>query len=191
MDTKKHIREVILKKRNALSVSELEKKSQLICTSILASKEWKKATKVLLYLAYQSEVNLNLLITKGIREQKEIYVPKVIAPQKMEFFKLITLEEASKGYKGILEPSATEENKFIYNVEQMSTLMLLPGVGFDLLGNRLGYGLGFYDRFLEKKEQMIKIGICFELQVVNQLPYNEFDIQMNYICNEKKGIYKI
>ena len=97
----------------------------------------------------------------------------------MFFYKIKSLEELQEGYKGIREPVGDTE-RFDYEMYKESRLLLLmPGVAFDIYGNRLGYGKGFYDRFLADKEvlQTYSIGIGYACQRVELLPVDEYDLK--------------
>jgi 5-formyltetrahydrofolate cyclo-ligase len=97
----------------------------------------------------------------------------------MEFYRINSLEELQAGYRGILEPSG-ETEKFLFRPGNADkTLMLMPGVAFDSYRNRIGYGKGFYDRYLADKEelQLHTIGIGFSCQLVDEIPAQEGDIK--------------
>ena len=117
---------------------------------------------------------------------KKVFVPKIMAcdqngqnVQTMEFFQIFSLEDLKEGYKGIQEPEGNTD-RYVYREEEAKkTLLLMPGVGFDPLRRRLGYGKGFYDRFLEDKEALWtrSIAIGHVCQMAEELPEEERDVK--------------
>ncbi len=97
----------------------------------------------------------------------------------MRFFRVRRLEELKEGYKGILEPSESCEEYIYSEAEAPNTLMLMPGAAFDSYRNRIGYGKGFYDRFLADKEalQLRTIAVGYRCQLVDEIPADHGDIR--------------
>lgn len=108
----------------------------------------------------------------------------------MDFYAIHDLKECAPGYMGIPEPPL-DAAPFVFKEEQKEeVLMILPGLAFDERGKRLGYGGGFYDRFLKEHKLCTKMGIGFEFQCVEKVPGNEQDIDVDMIVTEKrKGEY--
>ena len=99
--------------------------------------------------------------------------------EEMVFYEITSLEELKEGYKGIREPVGNAES-FVYEAyKERRVLLLMPGVAFDIYGNRMGYGKGFYDRFLADKEvlQTYSIGIGYACQRVQEVPVSKQDIK--------------
>ena len=102
----------------------------------------------------------------------------------MEFYQVVSIKQLESGYKGIKEPVVNE--RYLYRFERSEdTLVIVPGVAFDANGYRVGYGKGFYDRFLKDKRQMTVIGLCFSGQLVEEIPHDEHDIKMDKIITEE------
>lgn len=127
----------------------------------------------------------------------------------MEFYRITAWEELKTGYRGISEPEALPERAFSVwltkaekeakaNMERMHLRMLLPGAVFDRNGNRIGYGGGFYDRWLETWEHrgggdtavLEKIGLAYGIQIAKALPTETFDRKVDYIITEEGKIYR-
>ena len=191
---KKEIRKKLLEKRDALSEAEKMRGSLLLTERILGH-QWFYRSEILLgFVNYGSEISTREIIEEALKMGKKVYLPKVEmrkvhsddekeipsqAEWEMKFYRVKSLSELTEGYKGILEPDGTGE-EYIYRAEEAEkALMLMPGVAFDLLRNRIGYGKGFYDRYLAGKEdlQLRTIGVGFQCQMVEEIPAEENDIK--------------
>ena len=119
----------------------------------------------------------NLLITE-LQDGKRVYVPKVEG-QEMRFYRIQSLAELKEGYKGILEPEGNTESYEYAPEEAANCLLLMPGSVFDPLGNRMGYGGGFYDRYLADREalRLRSIAVGFRCQQVESVPVEETDVK--------------
>ncbi len=150
-EKKKQIRRRVLARRDALTSQEQRRATCLITERLLGHQWFYRARSLLCYVSYGSELDTRELIREALRLGKEVYVPKVGEGRRMDFFRVGALEELQPGFHGILEPPDTAR---IYGGEGAErTLMLMPGVAFDLYGNRLGYGGGYYDRYLAAHPQ--------------------------------------
>ena len=147
---KKQIRRMMLARRDALTSQEQQRASCLITERLLGHQWFYRAKNLLCYVSYGSELNTRELIMEALRLGKQVYVPKVGENRRMDFFQISSLEELQPGFHGILEPLNLAH---IYMGGQDQTLMLMPGVAFDMFGNRLGYGGGYYDRYLAAHPQ--------------------------------------
>lgn len=181
MPSKKILRQHIRQKRQSLSQHEVTQYSSEICHRIIASKVYKNAACIGCYIAFQNEVDLTTLIQHAWQNQKTVCIPVVTSDAHMTFH-LYTKETFLKSGKfGIPEP---QHEKLIE--PQQIDLLLVPLVAFDEKGNRLGQGCGFYDRYLEIAPQnTVTIGVGYELQKVNELPIDPWDIRLNKIISEK------
>lgn len=192
MQTKMQIRKEILSKRDALSNEERIIKSRRITDAVLKLDCYQKAASILLFASYKSEVNTFLLAKESIHQGKTVFFPKVTGKE-MEFYKIAAIDELKPGYHGILEPSISEANAY-YGSVTSDTVMIMPGSVFDLYGNRIGYGGGFYDRYLEKLEKanyiIDTIAVGFECQIIENdiLPADVHDKKTDYIVTEKRII---
>jgi len=188
---KVEIREKILKKRLSLSSEEIKDKSHQIFLNLVKTIEFLNSQNIMFYVATRSEVQTEEMIKASLKMGKNIFVPIILsdcinlAPSRLIDFD----KELEKGKKGILEPKKEYHRLFpSENIE----LMILPGIAFDLTGNRIGRGLGYYDNFLKKISPSAKlIALAFEMQIVKKIPAGKDDIPVHKIITEKRIINKI
>ena len=177
---KSHLRESILEKRNLLPQAEILEKSRKIENSLFKLNEFKKSKTIMFFVSFNSEVNTHEMIKKTFGS-KTVVVPK-IAQNAIEPSLIIDFDSLIQSGKfGILEP--IDIMKIAYkNID----LVLVPGIAFDSEGHRLGYGFGYYDKFLRKVPKAAKIGLCFDFQVVDKVPKEEHDVPVDFIVTEKR-----
>jgi len=183
---KSDIRKDILFKRNSLSEFEIINNSKIISIKVIATKEYQTSKCIGAYYPIGSEVKTYDIIKHSIDNKKEGGLPRVIDSTKIEFFKIIedSFEKIkfTKGKYGIFENSMSSTS-----IDQMD-LIIIPGIAFDLQGNRIGYGKGYYDRLLSSRKAKYIIGLAYEAQVINEIPNNDHDIPVNIIITEKRTI---
>lgn len=175
---KNKLRKEILTIRDSLSKKEREKAAILLTERICGHQWFYLSDTILAFVSYGSEIDTTEIIQEALKLGKKVYVPKVEG-EDMHFYRINALSELVEGYKGIQEPSG-ESECFVYNAEAAETvLVLMPGAVFDLNRNRIGYGKGFYDRYLADKPelQLRTIGVCHKCQLVEKLPTEEWDIK--------------
>lgn len=184
---KERIRREILLKRNSLSREELEEKSQRIKEKLFGLKELKTANFILFYVSKGSEVKTLEMIQEIFSKNKRVAVPVTLKERRrLLLSEISTLSELEVGSFGILEPK--EEYRRSIDPETID-LAVVPGVVFDLCGHRLGYGGGYFDRLLSKMK-IASIGLAFEIQIVDKLPYNERDMPVDKIITEERILRK-
>ena len=173
---KKTLRKECIKVRDGLPLEIRERGALLITERILGHQWFYLSDTVLGFSSFGSEIDTTELLQETLRQKKRLFLPKVEG-KVMEFYQVKDLNELKRGYKGILEPSGenTRFQKEEFTPEK--TLLLMPGVAFDLYGNRLGYGGGFYDRFLALYPELHtrSIAIGFAAQRVAEIPVEEWD----------------
>ena len=132
----------------------------------------------MIFASYGSEIDTSEIISEALRTGKRVYLPRVEGLE-MQFYRIYSLEELTEGYRGIPEPDGTSERYLYSENEADHTLMIMPGVAFDPYRHRIGYGKGFYDRFLEGKEALSlrTIAVGFWCQMVEEIPQEEKDIR--------------
>lgn len=178
---KRQIRKRILRERDNLS-AEARKIGDILLTERILGHQWYyRSEYILCYVNYGSEISTREILTEALKAGKKVYVPKVLGDREpeMDFFRIQNLEELATGYKGIPEPSGDTE-KYAYSPDRAErTLMLMPGVAFDPFRNRIGYGKGFYDRFLADREglQLRTIAVGYQCQMLEELPTGDMDIR--------------
>ena len=187
MKLKQNIRKELLKKRNTLTEEQRENYSKLIRESLFLLPEYIHAEIILTYISYQSEVSTYEIISHALKEGKRVFCPKVLKAGIMEFYEITSLKDVVCGYKNIPEPKTS--TVFCQEAETTKVIMLMPLVGFDIQKNRLGYGGGFYDRYISKCTHLEKIALAFECQKHEMLlPFEETDRKPDYIITEQ-GMY--
>lgn len=186
MKTKKELRKEILQLRDTLTIEERIEKSHRIAEQICQMREFIEVDKVLLFASYKSEVDTSLIFETAQGLSKDIYYPKVIGKE-MEFYQVQKKEDLIEGYRGICEPEAMSEKQFVPKEEEQ-IFILMPGAVFDVDGNRIGYGGGYYDKFLKRIETFCfyKVGIGFACQVIEieEFPKEEHDVTLDVLVTE-------
>lgn len=185
-NTKENLRNNILQKRNMLTDSEIIIKSKKITNTILKMNEFKESEFILFYISYASEVNTHELIKQCLLKGKKIVVPVVIySENKLILSELNSWNHLEKGAYNILEPkSEFLKEAYIESID----LMFIPGIVFDIFGNRIGHGKGYYDRLLTSTNKALCIGLAYELQIVENVPVEAHDIKVDRIITEKRVI---
>lgn len=164
--------------RNNLSQEEVSTKSKKICSSLLKLLQSYDYENIFIYNSFKNEVSTKELI-QNLYKKKNVFLPKV-ENDKMIAIQLKENTILQKNSFGIEEPfgSPTDINNFI---------CIMPLLAVDEKGNRLGFGKGYYDKFLQDK-QCIKIGLCYDFQIIKSIPCMEHDIPLDLIISEKRII---
>ena len=201
---KNELRKQILQMRDQLPSEARQVWSKMIVDKVISCEQYKGADKVLLFASYRSEVVTDAIMTDALLHGKKVYFPKIEFNEKtnyeeMEFYRVFSEEDLAEGYKGIREPRANVAYRFDMSSDELEVqnanaareeehvLMILPGAVFDLDGNRIGYGGGFYDRYLQRYEVKIcKMAVAFECQLVEtgKIPKDDHDKKVDYIITE-------
>ncbi|ROR29315.1 5-formyltetrahydrofolate cyclo-ligase [Mobilisporobacter senegalensis] len=137
------------------------------------------------YIAFNEEVQTNPIVHYGFRNKLKIAVPKIVNKQ-MDFYYIKQMEELKIGFYGILEPDSHQK------AIDDHVLMIMPGLAFDEECNRIGYGAGYYDRYLmaNKHLSIHKIALAYDFQIVDQLEVNPYDIKVDHIITPTRVIHK-
>lgn len=173
--------------RNNMSSGDNCRYSRLIADAIINMPQFKECNNLYIYKAFRNEPDTDIIISQAIKLNKTVAIPKVTGMD-MNFHIISgknSLQSLTEGYMGITEPDST-----LPVLKENSGVIIVPGVAFDRKCNRSGYGKGFYDRFLAKYPDLIKIGIAFEFQIFDEIETNAFDIPMDYIITEQQIIRK-
>lgn len=191
---KKELRKEILARRNALSLQEREEKSAKIANKVIALEKFQKSNIVLLYAPIRSEVETNAIYLEARRLGKSVYYPRVLGND-MEFYFVDETTTLEQGSFGIREPKPEATRQFMPNVQD-NIFVLMPGAVFDEAGNRIGYGGGYYDKYLEwlasvmPAEQICKVAVGFACQMVEKgrIVKETHDVRVDYIVTESQVI---
>lgn len=179
MLTKKEIREFNKAARSKMSQSEVSAKSALIAKTFLESELYKKAQRIMLYMPLGNEVDTLGIIKAAFSAGKNVAFPVtektsgIITPY---YAKPDTLFE--KGSFSIMEPQSAATA----DVSKLD-VVLVPGIAFDKNGNRVGFGKGCYDMFF-KEVDAVKVGVCYDFQICEEIPADEHDIKMDFLLTE-------
>ena len=174
---KNDLRKELIKIRN--NINSKDNKSSIIVNKIIKLKDYRIAKVIALYKALPNEVNIDFLINYSLNCGKIVLLPKII-DDNLIFIKIDNDTKYEKNNYNILEPIYDDKN--VYN--GIIDLIIVPGLGFDRDYNRIGYGKGYYDRFLNNKD-IIKIGVCFNEQVLDNIIAEENDIMMDLVIHNK------
>ena len=183
---KNEIRKKLLLIRKNLSFDEVLDKSKIIKNKLFKMNDFKQASTILFYVSYNNEVYTHEMIKEQLTGKKTIVVP--IADKKNRSLSLSKLEnwdDLTIGAYNILEPK--KERIKEVNIESID-LIIVPSVGFDEKGRRIGHGKGYYDKLLKNSKHASSIGLSFECQIVKRIPTEIFDIPVDKIVTEKRII---
>lgn len=180
------MRREVGKQRNAISVPNQIFYSRLIFEKIRSKLFYQRATNILLYSNFGSEVRTDEFLQVCLQDGKKVFYPKTSTGDcSMEFYEIRSLLDLNTGNYGIREPYGFNR---AYNGRMQAsasdTMMIVPGIAFSPDGYRLGYGKGYYDRYLSHFTNIFKCGVCFDLQMQTAVPHDHFDIKMDAIVTE-------
>lgn len=174
---KKRLRSKMLDVRK--KIGNRREKEKKIAARLVMLKEYKLAQTILLYASYNGEVETWAIIDHALQSGKEVALPRVNG-REMEFYLIKGREDLESGTLGILEPKPTCTRVSFHR----SCLVILPGLAFDRCGYRLGYGGGYYDRYLARHRVMGCIAIAYQEQIVDEVPYEITDFKMDMIVTD-------
>jgi 5-formyltetrahydrofolate cyclo-ligase len=188
---KSEIRRSTLARRDALSKKQGADKSRAIMGRLFEFANFLESRIVLFYLSHKSEVDTESMIRQALALEKIIALPVIDEEKKgIVPLKIDNLDrDVGPGYRGIREPIS--QRCKVIPVQQVN-LAIIPGIAFDERGGRIGYGTGFYDRFIPELDITTrKVALAFECQIVPQIPMEPHDRYTDIIITEKRIIYKI
>ncbi len=180
---KSNIRKDYLEKRNKLKEDEILNLSNIICEKILNTNSYEQADSIFTYINMGSEVQTINIINKSINDKKIIAVPLIIGKHNMVFIKINSFDGLVKNKLGIYEP-VFDKNKIVDSNDK--SLIIVPGVVFAENGYRIGYGGGYYDKYLSENVYMKAIGAAYNIQIAKSVPIDDYDIRLDCIVTEKE-----
>ena len=154
---------------------EIREASARLGELFAASEAYRQAKSIYGYLPYNQEVRTVPMLEQALRDGKRVAVPKCYGDE-MRFIWMEDLSKVEKGYAGIPEP--VEDGPV---ADDETALVLMPGLAFDPEGHRIGYGGGFYDRFLAKEPEHPTLALCYAFQMLPKLETEEFDIPVDCV----------
>lgn len=158
-------------------------KDEKIFGRIISSNAYKNAHTILTYVSTDIEVDTRRLIEYSLEIGKKVAVPRCIkGTREMDFYFIGSTDCLERGMFGVSEPVPERcEGKYTHG----SALCIIPGLAYDMKGYRLGYGKGYYDRFLSDHRELFKMGICYCSCTYNELIHGKFDISSDMLITEK------
>ena len=195
MISKEKVRKKAVETRDSMDEESRQQKSEEIAKKILEADWFKEADIVLSYHAFRSEVEVDALNRAVLTQGKKLYLPKTYVKEKqIRFFEITDLSKLKRGYQKIWEPTG-EEPEFSFETvkeEQKKVLMIMPGTAYDARGYRMGYGGGYYDRYLNAHEaewkmiDFMTVFADFSEQKMILIPGERCDVKPDVIVTEKE-----
>lgn len=182
--SKVDIRKEKLRFRRRLSEAEINDLNKEIFSRVINFDEFKLTNNILIYSDYNNEVHTKKIIETALKDRKSVYLPKVLGDE-MEFYEIDDFDGLQVSSQGILEPTNSVCSQFNGNE---FALVLVPLSAFDRNGNRIGYGGGYYDKYLSKHIVGTKVGLAYSFQETEYIDAEETDIKLDYVITEKEVI---
>ena len=172
---KQELRASIRAQKRAMTEEEIVSRSEKLAALFLASDAYRNAKTIYGYLPYNQEVRTVSMLEQALKDGKRVAVPKCYGDE-MKFIFMDDLSKVEKGYAGIPEPIADDPV-----ADDETALVLMPGLAFDPQGHRIGYGGGFYDKFLAAEPGHPTLALCYAFQMLPHLETEEFDIPVDTV----------
>lgn len=185
---KNMLRKEILSIRSDLNKEYVLHASEDIFENLISMDIFKAAKNIMVYVSFKNEVSTQLIMSHLLSRKKPLFVPYTnISNCSITPALISSLNDLSVGNYGILEPSI---NQVKQSYSEIIDLVITPGIAFDLSGNRIGFGKGYYDSFLSKLNKKIPaIALAYDFQIKNKIPFEPHDITMDYIVSPTKIIH--
>ncbi len=176
--TKGRIRKILRQRRDSLTEAEIARLSEEICGKIRRQPWYQEAEILYFYYPLGSETDLLALAAEALERGKCVAFPRV-AGLDMEFYQVRDLGEFQEGSFHVMEPAGDRL------IRAAGALVLVPGLGFDARGNRIGYGKGYYDRYFARYPGCRKVGVAYGAQLVEALACDAQDVAMDAVATER------
>jgi len=185
-EAKQALRSAGVARRAALAEADCQLLSRAIQARALQLHCYLACHSVALYSAIQNEVRTDDLLAHALQSGKKVFYPRVGGDDSDGLFRVLAADELRAGRYGILEPARAIR---LAEAEFEVLTILVPGVAFDMLGNRLGRGQGWYDRLLQRAgERVAIVALAYEFQIVDAVPAGPGDQKVHYVITEKRVI---
>ena len=172
---KKTLRQQIRKLKQTMTPAQIADKSRRLQELFLQTEEYRSAKTLYMYLPYNQEVRTVPILEQAVADGKTVAVPKVYGDT-MQFIQITSMDQTAPGYSGIPEPIADGPI-----ASDPTALVLMPGLAFDKEGRRIGYGGGYYDKFLAAEPDHPTVALCYDFQILDSLPLDNFDIPVDRV----------
>ncbi len=173
------LRKQLIEFRNGLSDEYINLADMIISKKLFESDEYINSDLILIYISVRNEINTYEIIKQSFNLGKKVAIP-YCDNKKMKFYEISSLNELTEYQFGI--PTVNPEGRNPVSVDK-NTLCIVPALAFDLSGNRLGYGGGYYDRFLDENT-VASIGLCRKNFVFHELPNEDYDIRIPKVITD-------
>jgi len=176
---KKEIRKRMLQLRDEQSPAERALWDDIIFSKLTGSSDYRNAKTIFIFVSFRSEVDTHRIIRKALEDGKVVGVPKVLSKAEgIRVLRIERMEDLEAGYFGVLEPKEGCTEIPAGEID----LILMPGAAFDREGGRIGYGGGFYDRYIsEAGREIRKVALAYRMQVLDKVPMEENDMRVDAI----------
>lgn len=175
-DIKEKLRKNFLALRDSAYTDLKDKKIQNL---FLNSDLYRQCKSIFTYVNMGSEVETKMIIRTALDDKKIVAVPKILNNKNMIFVRITSFEDLKLGKFNILEPISTDEIE-----SDFETVFLIPALAFDIKNYRLGYGGGYYDRYLKDSVCLKKVGLAYSFQIVDSLPTDKHDIPVDIVITD-------
>ena len=182
ISTKQQAREYVRKASLKITPEKITAANKQIYTSCYSVLRQKNINSLFIYVSRKNEADTHMLIKHFLKDEIDIYVPKVIGDNEMVAARLMTWDSLITGQYGLLEPKSFEE------VAVEIDMVVVPGLAFTIEGARLGQGLGYYDRWLTENSYADTIALAYEHQILSAVPTSRHDVNVAEIITEKRRI---
>ena len=172
---KQSLRKQIREQKRAMTEAQIVEKSEKLAVLFAASQAYQNANTIYGYLPYNQEVRTVAMLQRALDDGKKVAVPKCYGDE-MRFIYLDDLSQVEKGYCGIPEPIADSPV-----ANDKNALVLMPGLAFDPQGHRMGYGGGFYDKFLAAEPNHPTLALCYDFQMLDHLETEDHDVPVDTV----------
>ncbi len=172
---KKELRKTIREQKRAMTPQMVADASDALAKQFFATGYYQNAKTIYGYLPYNQEVRTVPILEQALRDGKKVAVPKVYG-DRMQFVYMQDLSQVAPSDMGIPEPIGDEPV-----AEDKTALVLMPGLAFDKRGNRMGYGGGYYDKFLAAEPDHPTVALCYGFQMVDSIPTDDYDIPVDLV----------
>ena len=183
-DEQNHRRKQMKQLRADMTRTERFEKSMQIFEQLITVPEFKRADRIYTYVSMDNEIDTIMLIDYSLSLEKRVFVPRV-SGKDMEFYEISDISELNPGYMGIYEPDINGREPDY----SRTGFMCMPGLAFDKSHNRIGYGGGFYDRYLSVENKLYKAALAYEAQLLESIPAQDGDVRPDMIVTEE-NIYR-
>jgi 5-formyltetrahydrofolate cyclo-ligase len=181
-ESKNSLRAAALAQRSLLSKAESVSRSRSIEAQVLRFPAYQMHRSVAIYSPIQNEVDTGDIRDHALATGKRVFYPRCTAENGLDLVEIGSVTELAIGRFGILEP--TGEKRLSKDQEEL--LVFVPGVAFDLRGNRLGRGTGWYDRLIAKLVRATFVGLAYDFQIVDEVPAEKWDQRVHYLITERR-----